>query len=83
MDLMIEIRSGSHLNVTDTPDSDLDFKSVYLPDGIMICGRPRVLASWSMAWIRLLVSIVKRTPFLTWGKGGAMAAAFTGLARNR
>ena len=32
MDLIVEMRFGSHLYGTATPQSDLDFKAVYLPD---------------------------------------------------
>ena len=32
MDLIVEIRFGAHLYGTDTPDSDLDLKGVYLPE---------------------------------------------------
>ena len=32
MDLIVEMRFGSHLYGTDTPESDLDFKGVYLPE---------------------------------------------------
>ena len=32
MDLVVEMRFGSHLYGTDTPDSDLDLKGVYVPD---------------------------------------------------
>ena len=32
MDLIMEIRFGSHLYGTATPQSDLDFKAVYIPD---------------------------------------------------
>ncbi len=31
MDLIVEMRFGSHLYGTATPQSDLDFKAVYLP----------------------------------------------------
>jgi hypothetical protein len=31
MDLIVELRCGSHLYGTDTPDSDVDLKGVYLP----------------------------------------------------
>jgi predicted nucleotidyltransferase len=31
MDLIVEIRFGAHLYGTETPDSDLDLKGVYLP----------------------------------------------------
>src|SRR5579864_3605760 len=33
MDLIVEMRCGSHLYGTETSDSDLDLKGVYLPDG--------------------------------------------------
>lgn len=33
MDKIIEIKFGSHLYGTDTPESDLDFKAIYLPSG--------------------------------------------------
>ncbi len=33
MDILIEMRFGSHLYGTATPSSDLDLKAVYLPDG--------------------------------------------------
>jgi hypothetical protein len=33
MDLIVEMRFGSHLYGTDTPRSDVDLKAVYLPDG--------------------------------------------------
>ncbi len=33
MDLIVEMRFGSHLYGTATPQSDLDFKAVYLPAG--------------------------------------------------
>jgi hypothetical protein len=33
MDLIVEMRFGSHLYGTDTPQSDLDLKGVYLPEG--------------------------------------------------
>jgi hypothetical protein len=32
MDLIVEMRFGSHLYGTATPESDLDYKAVYLPD---------------------------------------------------
>ena len=32
MDLVVEMRFGSHLYGTATPQSDLDYKAVYLPD---------------------------------------------------
>jgi hypothetical protein len=32
MDLIVEMRFGSHLYGTATPQSDLDLKAVYLPD---------------------------------------------------
>jgi predicted nucleotidyltransferase len=32
MDLVVEMRFGSHLYGTDTPDSDVDLKGVYLPE---------------------------------------------------
>jgi predicted nucleotidyltransferase len=32
MDLIVEMRFGSHLYGTDTPESDLDLKGVYLPE---------------------------------------------------
>jgi hypothetical protein len=32
VDLIVEMRVGSHLYGTDTPQSDLDLKAVYLPD---------------------------------------------------
>lgn len=33
LDLIVEMRFGAHLYGTDTPESDLDVKGVYLPDG--------------------------------------------------
>ena len=32
MELIVNMRFGSHLYGTDTPDSDLDLKAVYLPE---------------------------------------------------
>jgi predicted nucleotidyltransferase len=32
MELLVEMRYGSHLYGTDTPQSDIDLKSVYLPE---------------------------------------------------
>jgi predicted nucleotidyltransferase len=32
MELIVEMRFGSHLYGTATPESDLDFKGVYLPE---------------------------------------------------
>jgi predicted nucleotidyltransferase len=32
MDLIVEMRFGAHLYGTDTPQSDLDLKAVYLPE---------------------------------------------------
>src|SRR5438552_7581325 len=32
MDLVVEMRFGSHLYGTDTPESDVDLKGVYLPE---------------------------------------------------
>src|SRR6266849_2934641 len=32
MDLIVEMRFGSHLYGTATPQSDLDYKAVYLPE---------------------------------------------------
>lgn len=33
LDLIVEMRFGAHLYGTDTPESDLDVKGVYLPEG--------------------------------------------------
>jgi len=33
MDLIVEMRFGAHLYGTATPDSDFDYKGIYLPDG--------------------------------------------------
>jgi hypothetical protein len=42
MNKIIEIKFGSHLYGTDTPNSDLDLKAIYLPEAREIClGRVR------------------------------------------
>ena len=33
MDMIVKIKFGSHLYGTNTPTSDLDYKSVYVPEG--------------------------------------------------
>ena len=33
MDMVVKIKFGSHLYGTNMPTSDLDYKSVYVPEG--------------------------------------------------
>jgi hypothetical protein len=50
VDLIVEMRFGSHLYGTATPRSDFDFKGVYLPDGRdILLQRVRATLSFSRA----------------------------------
>ena len=45
---IVELRTGSHLHGTDTPDSDTDLKSVLLPSGRdILLGRARPNLNWT------------------------------------